>query len=91
MLCMSWLLNLIIPGSGLILHGREWLGFLLALMFGICANISIAGFIIAPSAFPRWIVWLAVVFSISFWTAAQLFLRETGPRAPAESRELNAR
>lgn len=79
---MSWLLNLLIPGTGLILRRREWLGFLIALMFAICANFAIAGFLIAPVAFPAWIVWLAVVLAIGIWLGAQLFLWQSSLRTP---------
>jgi hypothetical protein len=71
---MVWCLNLLIPGAGLILLRREWLGFFLALMFGLCANLGMAGWLIAPDAIPLWMVRLAAGLSIALWIAAQSFL-----------------
>ena len=49
---MALLLNLILSGSGLILRRREWLGLSMAMIFAICGNVAIAG-------------WLIKTFSIS--------------------------
>jgi hypothetical protein len=71
---MVWICNLLIPGAGLILRRREWLGFFLALMFGICANLAIAARLIAPDAIPRWMAILTGALSIALWIVAQIFL-----------------
>ena len=85
------LINLLIPGSGLILLGREWLGASLAFVFGICGHIALAGWLIAPAAVPRGWIALAVVLASLSWIAAQVLHRRAiaagGPRtiATAES------
>jgi hypothetical protein len=70
----SWLLNLILPGAGLIVRRREWLGFSLALVFGICGNVALAGWLIAPAAVPGGLTLLAFVLSGLIWLSAQICL-----------------
>lgn len=65
------ILNLFIPGAGLVPIRREWLGLLLALLFALCANIWIAGQWIAPLAIPRGLSHLALVIAILGWIAGQ--------------------
>lgn len=72
---MVWLINFIIPGAGLILLRREWLGFCLALVFAICANFTAAGILIAPLAWPKWLVTLAGILTASAWLLAQVLCR----------------
>jgi len=69
---LIWLINLVLPGAGLIIRRREWLGFLLTLVFGICGNAALAGLIIAPLAIPRWMTGLAVGMSALAWVLSQL-------------------
>lgn len=66
-----WACNLIVPGSGLIFLHREWLGFCLAIIFSISANVTIAGALIAPLAWPRWLVVLAGAVTILSWGLGQ--------------------
>jgi len=68
---MGTLINLLIPGTGLILLGREWLGALLAVVFGICGQIALAGWLIAPAAVPRGLVVVAVIVAGLTWIASQ--------------------
>jgi len=75
---MVRVLNIIIPGTGLIFRRREWLGFSLALIFGICGNLALAGWLIAPVAMPGWLVWLASVLAGSSWVLAQVLFRRQG-------------
>lgn len=73
---MAWLLNVIVPGTGLIVRRREWLGFSLALVFGICGNVALAGWLIAPAAVPRWLVHVAAGLCGLSWLLSQwLMLR----------------
>jgi hypothetical protein len=72
---VPWLLNLIVPGTGLILARREWLGFLLAVIFGICGNVALAGGFIAPAAIPPWLTGVAAVLTLLAWVVAQVLLR----------------
>jgi hypothetical protein len=74
---MDWLLNLIVPGAGLIVRRREWLGLSLAVVFGLCGNVALAGCLIAPAAIPGWLTILAFVLAGLTWLAAQvLFWRQ---------------
>ena len=70
----GWLLNLILPGAGLIVRRREWLGFSLALLFGICGNLALAGWLIAPAAVPSGLTFPAFVISGLIWLIAQICL-----------------
>lgn len=82
---MTWVLNILVPGVGLILRRREWLGLTLALLYALCANLAIASWLIAPDAIPSWLAALATSFTGLGWLAAQwLFARhqaETRRRA----------
>lgn len=71
---MAWLFNVVLPGSGLIIRRREWLGFSLAVVFGLCGNVALAGWLIAPAAVPFWLTMLAVGLSGLSWVASQLLL-----------------
>ena len=44
---ITLLLNILLPGTGLIVRRREWLGLSLVMLYGICANVALAD---------RWIV-----------------------------------
>ena len=71
---MALLLNALIPGAGLILRGRHWLGFALAMLFGLAANTAIAGWLVAPVAIPRVYTWMATILSVITWVLAQTLL-----------------
>ncbi len=79
------LMNIILPGTGLISIRREWLGLSLSILFAICVNIFIAGQWIAPLAIPRWLSFTALGLAAVCWVAAQL-LFESFRRAAAEVR-----
>jgi hypothetical protein len=67
-----WPCNLIVPGAGLIFLRREWLGFCLALIFALCANVGVIGYSIAPQAWPGWLVGLSTVLTCCSWVLAQV-------------------
>ena len=67
-----WPCNLIVPGSGLIFLRREWLGFCLALIFSLCTNVAVIGYLIAPLAWPGWLVALSAVLTGCSWILAQV-------------------
>ena len=71
-------LNLLIPGSGLIVRRREWLGFSLSLVFGISGNIALAGWLIAPEAMPGWLVRAAMAMTAGSWILAQILFWRHG-------------
>lgn len=70
----TWLLNLLIPGAGLIIRRREWLGLSLALVFGICGNVFVAGLWIAPAAIPPAIAHGAGLVAALWWLLSQALL-----------------
>ncbi|RIK67490.1 MAG: hypothetical protein DCC65_06585 [Planctomycetota bacterium] len=71
------ILNLVIPGTGLIARRREWLGFSLALLFGICGNVGLASWLIAPEALPSWLTYVAFALAGLTWLLAQfLYARQ---------------
>ncbi len=72
---LVWLLNLILPGAGLIVRRREWLGVALALVFGISGNVALAGLLIAPEALPAWMPAAAIVLCVLAWVGSQVLLR----------------
>ncbi|MFH1419762.1 MAG: hypothetical protein ABII12_15930 [Planctomycetota bacterium] len=72
------LANMVLPGTGLIIRRREWLGISIALLFGICGNVVLAGLLIAPAVFPVWLTTLAAILAALTWGAAQLLLWKQG-------------
>lgn len=72
------ILNLFLPGTGLILRRREWLGLSLAVLFGVCCNVAIAGWLIAPAAIPGWLTMFAVLLAAVTWLAAQVLFKRRG-------------
>lgn len=84
------LLNLIIPGAGLVPIRREWLGLSLALLFAVCVNIWIAGQWIAPLAVPHWLSLLALALGILGWISAQALLIHHTRRHEAIQKEVDS-
>lgn len=74
-------LNLLVPGAGLILTARDWSGVLLALMFALCGNVALAGWLIAPAAVPGWLSNSAAILAGLTWLAAQWLLRRNNTKA----------
>ncbi len=70
----AFLVNLVIPGTGLIWARREWFGVLLALLFGICAQLALAAIFFAPAAVPDSFATFAAVAAGVVWLVAQLAL-----------------
>lgn len=75
---MALILNILVPGAGLILRKREWLGLSLALLFAICGNLAIAGSIIAPAAMPIWLTTVSLALAVIVWAASQLLCHRQG-------------
>lgn len=65
------LMNLLVPGSGLIVLGRVWLGIALAAWFGLSAEVAVCGWLIAPATIPLGITAGAAVLSALAWLAGQ--------------------
>lgn len=68
---VTWLLNIVFPGAGLIIWRREWLGVCLVVLFGVSGNMAIAGWLIAPDSIPPGVRWGAVALAAAVWALAQ--------------------
>ncbi len=68
------MLNLAVPGAGLIVLRREWLGSALALLFCLFAQIAVAGFLLLPDVIPGPTVAAAAVSALLIWFGAQWLL-----------------
>ncbi|MFQ5501326.1 MAG: hypothetical protein ACE5EQ_03375 [Phycisphaerae bacterium] len=75
---MIWILNLVLPGTGLILRRREWLGLSMAVVFAICGNVALAGKLIAPEAVPTGLTVLAMILATLSWVLAQVLCYRQG-------------
>lgn len=75
---ITWILNLILPGTGLVVRRREWLGLSTAVLFAICGNVAIAGWAIAPAAVPGWLTRLALAMGLIAWLWAQILYYRQG-------------
>lgn len=75
---MAWLLNVILPGTGLIIRRREWLGLSLAMVFSISVQVAIAGSLIAPETVPFWLVRLAAALGAVSWFLSQYLCYRQG-------------
>jgi len=81
-------LNLVLPGAGLIVVRREWLGLSLSMLFAVCVNIFIAGRWIAPLAIPGWLSIAALGRAVVCWLMAQALLPYFARRAASVAREI---
>ncbi len=68
------MLNVVIPGAGLVIVRREWLGLALALLFGVFAQIAIFGWWIVPEDIPRLLQVVAAAGVGGTWLGAQALL-----------------
>ncbi|MBX3394560.1 MAG: hypothetical protein KF841_04245 [Phycisphaerae bacterium] len=73
---MAQIINLVLPGLGLVLLRKEWLGAAVAMLFAICVNITIAGFVIAPDAIPVWLSGVAGGLGCVVWAFSQAACRK---------------
>ncbi|MCP4594761.1 MAG: hypothetical protein GY842_28855 [bacterium] len=67
-------LNLAVPGAGLILLRREWLGLTWAILFCLCAQTCLWGWLIVPKLIPGWLTSSAAGGAILTWVGAQYTL-----------------
>ena len=67
-------MNVLVPGTGLLALGRGRLGLILAVCFGLTAEIASCGMFYAPASLPDALKWPAVVLSGTLWLAGQLLL-----------------
>ena len=83
-------LNIIVPGAGLILLRREWLGLVLAMLFCLFAQIGLWGLFIVPASIPGWITAGALAGAGLTWIGAQytLVIRLRRAFGPGTAREV---
>ncbi len=70
-------LNIILPGSGLILTQREWLGFVLAVVFTAGAQVTLFGSWIAPEEVASWLTATGAGAAAAVWVTGQCLLRNS--------------
>lgn len=85
-------LNLAVPGSGLIVLRREWLGLAAAALFGILAQVALLGLLLLPATIPAWLTTLSVSLALFVWLGAQwlLWMRWRTATGPGMERQLSA-
>jgi len=64
-------LNVLVPGAGLVLLRREWLGTALAFLFCGFGQLGLLGGWIIPGSIPHGVTWLAAATSVVVWIVAQ--------------------
>src|SRR5262245_3235280 len=69
------LINLVIPGAGLVLAGRPLAGFGTGLSFAATLNAALALGLLIPDDFPRTAVWCATAAALFYIVAQFLLLR----------------
>ena len=84
-------LNVLIPGSGLIVLRREWLGLSISVLFSLFAQIVIFGWLIVPLDIPKWAVTASVAGLAAVWGLSQylVFARIRQVSSPELARELH--
>jgi membrane protein implicated in regulation of membrane protease activity len=84
--------NLFVPGAGLILLRREWLGVSAALLFGILAEVAVLGTLVLPATVPPWMTTLCLSAAVFVWLGAQwrLWVRIRSATGPALERQMAA-
>lgn len=63
--------NLVVPGSGLIVLRRDWLGLAVAVLFGILAEVVLLGALIVPGVVPPWVTTLCFSAALFVWLGGQ--------------------
>jgi hypothetical protein len=86
--------NLLLPGAGLILLRREWLGLAHAGLFCLALHLGIWGTWIVPAALPDWLPRGAFTLAALVWAASQwLCIRQSrvvcDPNSKVEIEQLN--
>ena len=61
------LLNVLVPGSGLVILRREWLGLCLALLYGLLAQTALWGVWLIPISIPRLVVVGSAISAAAVW------------------------
>ncbi len=79
---VRWVVNLIAPGSGLILAGRSRLGVSMALTFTLAGVTACWGWWIVPLSIPPILRWLSLATALLTWVGAQVSLRRVHAANP---------
>ena len=81
----SFILNLLVPGAGLIALRREWLGVANALLFGVLAEVALLGGLLMPAAISAAVTVSASMAAGAVWLWSQRYWwrrwREAGGNA----------
>ena len=67
----AFLMNLGVPGSGLMLLGRAWLGFAVAVWFCIAVEVAVCGKLIAPATVPWQMTAASALLGLTAWLLGQ--------------------
>ena len=83
-------LNVVVPGGGLIALRREWLGLAVAALFGVLGQVALLGLLMLPATIPMWLTAVCGGVAVVVWLGAQwlLWLRVRQATGPAVGREL---
>ena len=68
------LVNIVVPGAGLIGLRREWLGVAVAILFCVLAEIALLGWLLMPAVIPGWVSAGALVAATAVWGWSQWLL-----------------
>ncbi len=87
------IINVLIPGAGLVVLRREWLGLATSVLFALLAIIFISSRWIIPSDIPSWAAYLSLIGLILVWVGSMVavvqrarFVRD--PEVIAEIKQL---
>lgn len=86
------IMNILVPGAGLILLGRVETGLAAVVVFVFCAEAAICGVLIAPASMPSWVTVGSGALAVAVWAVAQWLLRDrlATLRDPDLGKEINA-
>ncbi len=88
-------LNAVIPGTGLILLGRLWLGIALAVWFAMAGEVALGGWLVAPAVIPEWMTLSGAALCGAAWLLGQFLIVQRvrflgDPELPEELADLRA-
>ncbi len=79
------LVNLVIPGGGLVLRGAVVAGVMIGVVFALCANLALWATLLIPDDFSPWKSGLAIGLAGGTYVGAQIRLRYTVRRQEREA------
>lgn len=68
---LAIVLNMLVPGSGLVVLRREWLGLCLALLYGLLVQVVLWGLLLVPLSIPKSAVVACTIGAAAVWAGAQ--------------------